>query len=116
MPGLKADGSLKAVKLETQVITVDLDTTKSDVGDVAKAIAHTKTPHAKQAPPAAALIMGAKGVAKDDSAKVKEALRDVKGVVAKESSASEGEIVVALDNDGGAKLAEIKKALKKVNP
>lgn len=91
-----------------------MDTTKSDVGDVAKAIAGATTPHKDKVAPAAALVVPVKGVTKDDSAKVRKALHDVKGVVAKESSAQKGEVIVSLDNHGGAKLAEITKAVKKV--
>jgi hypothetical protein len=55
-----------------------------------------------------------KKVTKDDSDKVKKALAGVKGVVAKESTAGQGEVIVQLDNLGGAHLAEITKALKKL--
>jgi copper chaperone CopZ len=112
--GVKLEESLKPAKTEAQMLSIDLDTSKSDVGDVAKAIAETKTPHAKLAPPGAALIVSVKGVTKADTEKVRKALHDVKGVSAKESSAGAGEVVVGLDHSGDAKLSEITKALKKV--
>ncbi|MCI0742461.1 MAG: hypothetical protein L0Y72_25800 [Gemmataceae bacterium] len=108
-------GDLKAVKTEAQIVTIDLDTAKSDVGDVAKAIAHSKTPHVKLVAPAAALVVPVKGVTKEDTAKARMALQDIKGVVAKESTAQQGEIIVQLDNEGGAKLSDITKALKSVS-
>lgn len=111
---MKAEGSLKASKTEAQTVTIDLDTKTSDVGDVAKAIANCKTPHADKVAPAAALVVSIKGVTKEDTEKVSKALADVKGVIAKESTAGQGEVVISLDQAGGAKLAEISKALKKV--
>jgi hypothetical protein len=114
VPGVKVEGTLKPVKTEAQMVTVDLDTTKSDVGEVAKAIAASKTPHAKLVEPAAALVVAAKGIKKGDTEKVRKALADVKGVVAKESSAEEGQVIVSLNNQGGARLVEITKALKKL--
>ena len=114
MPGVRVEGALKPVKTEAQLVTVDLDTTKSDVGEVAKAIAASKTPHSKLVEPAAALVVSAKGINKGDTEKVRKALAGVKGVVAKESSAEEGQVIVSLDNQGGARLVEITKALKKL--
>src|SRR6516164_2860934 len=87
VPGVKVQEAIKAVKLESQQVTVDLDTTKSDVGDVAKAVAASNTPHKEKVEPQAALIVPLKKVTKDDSDKVKKALAGVKGVVAKESTA-----------------------------
>lgn len=113
MPGVKVQQDLKPAKLEAQTVTVDLDTSKSDVGDVAKAVAGATTPHKDKVAPAAALVVPIKGVTKDDTDKVRRALHDVKGVVAKESTAQQGEVIVSLDNHGGAKLAEITKAVKK---
>lgn len=114
MPGVKVQQDLKAAKLAAQTVTVDLDTSKSDLGDVAKAVAGTDTPHKDKIAPAAALVVPVKGVTKDDTDKVRKALHDVKGVVAKESTAQKGQVIVPLDNHGGAKLAEITKAVKKV--
>ncbi len=114
MPGVKTDAALKPAKIAAQEITVDLDTTKSDVGDVAKAIAATTTPHKKLVEPAAALIVPRRGITKNDTDKVRKALADVKGVVAREASAGQGEVIVTLDNQGGARLADITNALKKL--
>lgn len=111
---MKVEDDIKAAKLAAQVVTIDLDTSKSDVGDVAKAVAEAATPHKEKVEPQAALVVPAKTVTKDDTEKVRNALRGVKGVVAAESSAQRGEAIIALDNRGGAKLAEITKALKKL--
>jgi hypothetical protein len=114
VPGVKVQQELKAAKLAAQTITIDLDTSKSDLGDVAKAVAGTTTPHQDTVAPEAALVVPVKGVAKGDTRKVQKALQEVKGVVAKESTARQGEAIVALDNQGGAKLEDVTKALKKV--
>lgn len=114
VPGAKVQQDLKAAKLAAQTVTVDLDTSKSDVGDLAKAVAAATTPHEDKVAPAAALVMPVQGATKADTAKVQRALQGVKGVVAKDSTARQGEAIVALDNQGGAKLEEVAKALKKV--
>lgn len=111
---MQAEGALKAVKTEAQHVTVDLDTAKADVGDVAKAIAASKTPHEKKVAPAAALVVSRTGVTKNDTQKVRKALAGVKGVVANQSTAEDGQVIVQLDNQGGARLAEITTALKKL--
>jgi hypothetical protein len=106
---------LKATKEDPQFISIDLDTSKSDVGDVGKAVGATDTPHKDKVAPAAAVVIPAKGLAKDDDDKVRKALTGVKGVIAKEARAEKGEAVVPLDPKGGAKLSEIKKALDKLS-
>jgi len=114
VPGVKIESEIKPAKLEAQQVTIDLDTTKSDVGEVAKAIAAANTPHKDKVEPQAALVVPLKKVTKDDTNTVKKSLADVKGVVAKASSAGRGEVIVQLDNQGGARLAEITKALNKL--
>jgi hypothetical protein len=111
---VKVTGAIKAVKTEAQQVTVDLDTSKSDVGDVAKAVAASNTPHKGKVEPQAALVVPLKKVTAGDSEKVRKALAGVKGVAAKAARAAEGEVIVELDNQGGARLAEITKALKKL--
>jgi hypothetical protein len=59
-------------------------------------------------------VIEVKGLTKDDSKKVQQALEGVKGVHAKESRAEKGQAVVPLSEKGGAKLSEIKKALSKL--
>jgi hypothetical protein len=113
VPGVKVEGAIKPVKLEAQSVTINLDTTKSDVGDVAKAIAASDTPHKGKVEPQAALVLPLKKATKNDTDAVKQALADVKGVVPQVSSAGDGEVIVQLANEGGARLAEITKALKK---
>ena len=41
---MKVEGKLKATQEAPQFVSIDLDTKKADVGDVAKAVAHTDTP------------------------------------------------------------------------
>jgi hypothetical protein len=60
------------------------------------------------------VVVEVKGLTKDDSKKVQDALKDVKGVVAKDSRAEKDQAIVELDDKGGAKMSEIKKALEKV--
>ena len=105
---------MKATKEEPQTVKVDIDTSKGDVGDIGKAIATTDTPHKGKVAPAAAVIVKVKGITKDDAEKLRKALAKVKGVDAKASSAETGEAIVALSADGGAHLADIRKALKNV--
>lgn len=112
---MKDHSKLAATKTKAQTVTINLDTSKSDVGDVAKAIAHTKTPHAQKVAPSAALIVSLQGVSKGDTKKVRSALKGVKGVNAKGSRAGKGQVIVALDPSGVAHLAAIKAALKKLN-
>lgn len=85
---------------------VSIDTEKADVGDLAKAAAGAPTPHRSDGAPSATLVL--KGKAED----VSESLAKVKGVDAKASKAEKGEIHVKLDDKGGAKLSDIKTALK----
>src|SRR5262249_34826740 len=112
VPGVEVKGKLKPAKEDPQTIKVDIDTTKADVGEIGKAIATTDTPHKAKVAPAAAVVVPVKGITKDASAKGGKAPTKVKGVDAKASSAGEGEAIVALSADGGAHLADIRKALK----
>jgi len=105
--------TLKAAKKDPQTITIKLDTGKGDLGDIAKAVSNCDTPHKDTVAPAAALIVAAPGLTSDNKAKIKDALKDVKGVDVKETKCDvkKKEIYVMLDGKGGAKLANIKKAL-----
>jgi hypothetical protein len=72
-----------------------------------------KTPHAGQVgAPSTYLVLPAPGQSAANNTKVHDALANVKGVNAKASNAEKDEIHVKLDDSGGAKLAEIKTALK----
>jgi copper chaperone CopZ len=110
--GLKAP-ELKATKKEPQTIEVKLDTEKGDVGDIAKAVSNADTPHKDTVAPSTTLIVPAKGLTDGNKAKLKDALKGVKGVeVAKtKCDPKKKEIYVLLSGKGGAKLADIKKAL-----
>ncbi len=105
--------ALKATKEKPQTVTINLDTEKGDLGDVAKAVCDCDTPHKEKVAPTATLILPAPGLNEGNSEKVADALKDIKGVDAKESKADikKKEIHVKLDAKGGAKLADIKKAL-----
>jgi copper chaperone CopZ len=113
VPGAKLEGALKATKEDPQIISVDLDTAKSDIGDLGKSIIGAETPHKSKVAPTAAVVVPVNGLTKDDSAKVQKALEGVKGVLAKEARADNGQAIVVLDEKGGAKMSEIKKALTK---
>jgi copper chaperone CopZ len=86
---------------------------KGDVGDLAKAAAAAKTPHRAKGAPSVTLVLPASDLKKGDAKKVSAALKKVKGVNAKatHTSIADKEIHVKLDDKGGAKLADIKKAL-----
>jgi hypothetical protein len=110
VPGAKV--TTKPTK-DAPVAIVDIDPSKGDVGDLAKAASAAKTPHRAKGAPEATLVLDAKDLKRGDAKKVQDALKDVKGV---NSSASRvdvkaKEIYVKLANKGGAKLADIKKAL-----
>ncbi len=111
---MKLESKIKPAKEDPQPVTIDLNTEKADVGDVAKAVAGADTPHKDKVAPAAAVVVPVKGLAAGDDEKVRKALAGVKGVTAKEARADKGEAVVPLDAKGGAKLSEIKKALDKL--
>jgi copper chaperone CopZ len=112
--------TLPAVKIKEDpskakpILVLDIDTKKSDVGDVAKAIAAAETPHKDTEAPGATLIIEVKALTDANAKKVGDALSKVKGVDAKASKGvvAEKAIYVKLSDEGGAKLAEIKKALE----
>jgi hypothetical protein len=111
---VKVKDKIKATKEDPQLVTIDLDTDKSDIGDVGKAVANADTPHKEKVAPAAAVVISVKGLTKDDAKKVQNALSMVKGVVAKEARADKDQAIVPLSAKGGAKLSEVKKALEKL--
>ena len=95
------------------VAVVVYDEKKTDLGAIAKAIAEADTPHKSDQAPAAFLVLEAKGLTEAAAKKLPDALAKVKGVDAKMSKAEvKGkEIHIRLDDKGGAKLDDIKKAL-----
>jgi hypothetical protein len=93
---------------------VEFDPAKADVGDLAKAAAAAETPHRdSKGAPSATLVLPAPNITAQNAKKVEEALKDVKGVDAATSRADESkkEIHVKLKDQGGARLADIEKAL-----
>jgi hypothetical protein len=113
VPGIDGKVELKATKKDPQTISVKLDTKKSDVGDIAKAVSNADTPHKDTVAPSATLIVAAPGLTDDNKGKLKDALKDVKGVEAAKVKCDpkKKEIYVLLSDKGGAKLADINKAL-----
>ncbi len=114
MPGVESKVALKPAKEAAQTVGVDLDTSKGDVGDIAKAISECDTPHKAKVAPSAALIVSAPGLTADNKSQIKEALKDVKGVDGAETKCDvkKQEIYVHLSAKGGAKLADITRALE----
>jgi copper chaperone CopZ len=94
-------------------VTVTIDLAKSDVGDLAKAVAGADTYHRTLGAPTASLIVKTTSLTEDSAKNLKQALVNVNGVIAAASTANPklNEIAVRLDDRGGAKLAEIQKAL-----
>lgn len=113
MPGVESKVALKATKEESQSVSVNLDTAKADVGDIAKAICACDTPHKAKVAPGVALIVSAPALTADNKAKIKDALKNVKGVDGAETKCDvkKQEIYVHLSAQGGAKVADINKAL-----
>lgn len=108
VPGAKVKGEpTKANPMST----VDLDTKKSDVGAVGKAVAAAETPHKEVEKPFAYLVLDAPGLTNANAKGLGTALEKVKGVDAKTSKVEGKTIQVALKGSGEAKLAEIQKAL-----
>jgi hypothetical protein len=114
VPGVDSKVALKPSKEAPQAVSIDLDTAKGDVGDIAKAISATDTPHKGKVAPAAALIVSAPALTDNNKSKIKDALKDVKGVDGAETKCDvkKQEIYVHLSAKGGAKVADIKKALE----
>jgi len=99
--------------ISTTVIEIDLS--KADLGQLAKAIADTETPHRSKETPSSYLILEAPGLTKANAKAFEAALKAVRGVDPKRSKAdvSKKEIHVKLDSGRDAKLADIKQALAK---
>ena len=107
-------GKVTAGKDKPTTVTVVIDLAKGDVGDLAKCCADCDTPHkGSKGACSATLVVDAPSLTKGNAEKVEAALKDVKGVDAKASKAQvkSKEIHVKLADKGGAKLADIKKAL-----
>jgi hypothetical protein len=94
-------------------VIVDIKPAKGDVGDLAKELARAKMPHKDKPAPTASLLLKAPSLTEENAKGLKDALKDVKGVDAEASRADPktNEIHVRLAPKGGAKLADIQKAL-----
>jgi hypothetical protein len=105
--------ALKPAKEDPQTVSIELDTGKGDLGDIAKAVSACETPHKAKVAPAAALIVSAPSLTDGNKSKIKDALKDVAGVDGAETKCDvkKKEIYVHLGAKGGAKLADITKAL-----
>jgi copper chaperone CopZ len=97
----------------TALTVVDIDLGKADVGELAKAVADAETPHRLKEAPSSSLIVEAPSLTKANAKAAVDALKAVRGVDSKESTADvkTKEIHIKLDRRGGARLADIKKAL-----
>ena len=103
----------KKVLSTTSTTVVDIDLGKADLGELAKAIADTETPHRSKEAPSSFLVLEAPGLTKANARSIAEALKAVRGIDAKESKGDvkAKEIHVRLDGRGGSHLADVKKAL-----
>jgi hypothetical protein len=93
------------------------DPKKTDVGEIAQAVAGTKTPNRDKGAPAAILVLGYErldGSAAGDEQylpkKVEAAVEKLKGVDAKgcKLDFKQRQLLLKLDDKGGAKLADIR--------
>ncbi len=102
-----------APSLNKTEVTVDVDFKKIDLGDIATAVAGADTPHKTDEAPGANLVLSAPSLTDKNKKGIGDALKKVKGVDALSSigDLKKKEIIVKLDDKGGAKLEEIKKAL-----
>jgi len=97
----------------TSLTILDIDWGKADLGELAKTIADTETTHRAKEIPSSFLILDAPSLTKTNAAKLEDALKGVRGVDAKGSKTDlkKKEIHLKLDGRGGAKMAEVQKAL-----
>jgi len=116
MPGVKPLGEPGR---GVSVFSVVLETTKSDVGSLARAIARARKPHAVGRVPDVYLVLPVKEERVhivDDAARAIQSLERMRlrGIVAGESilNLNEPEFRLRLDGRGGARLNEIKRALR----
>jgi hypothetical protein len=93
---------------------IEFNTTKVELGDLAKAIASIEDESAKDET-AAFLMFDAKYTKAQQDGLLK-ALGKVKGVVANKSEVGDERTRIALDNNGEAKLADVIKAIRSVAP
>jgi hypothetical protein len=102
---------------EKPTMVLTFDAKKTDLGDMAQAIAAAKTPNREKGAPTAILVLGYErldGSAAADEQylpkKVEAAVAKLKGVDAKECKADtkNKQLLITLDAKGGAKLADIK--------
>jgi len=107
-PIRKGKGDQGEVKVD-----VKIEPAKGDLGDIARAVAAADTPHRAKSAPTTTLLLKAPNLNEDNAKGVAEILKDVKGVEGQGSSADvKGQMIhVRLSDKGGAKLAEIQKAL-----
>ena len=95
-------------------VPVVYDSAKADVGDLAKAAAGADTPHRdSRGAPSATLVLPAPKMTAANAQKVVDALKGLKGVdtAASRADVAKKEIHVKLEDQGGAKLEDIEKAL-----
>ena len=114
VPSVKVIEKPSKKLLSTTSLTIlDIDWGKAELGDLAKAIADTETTHRAKEAPFSFLILDAPSLTRVNVGKLEEALKGVRGIDAKGSKTDlkKKEIHLKLDGRGGAKIADIQKAL-----
>jgi hypothetical protein len=93
---------------------IEFNRTKTELGELAKAIAAVESGRAKDE--TAAFLMLAVSLDKEAQANLLKVLANVKGVDAKKSEFPGGHPRIALDNTGGARFADALEAVKAAAP
>ena len=101
-------------KVFTKFLPLEMtDTSKTDIGAIAKAVASAATPSKDRVPPGLYLVIGYEaGGASNEQ--LRSTLENVKGVEAKHSFVGDINLWVSVDASGQAKIGEITKALTDV--
>lgn len=115
VPGVKVKGKKYLQKCSTGGhtfnFTVQVDPSKADLGELARAALAARTSRDKTL--SVIIVLPASGINGDKAKQLAGALKEVKGVDARGSTAdvAKKEIHVKLDDKGGARLGDIQKAL-----
>lgn len=93
---------------------VEFDTSKVELGELAKAMASVKAAGGEELPSAFLMVHSRLGKEQQDG--ILKAMAGVKGVDAKKSRVDGDRLDIALDNNGGAKFSELIEAVKSALP
>src|SRR5262245_46758585 len=111
---IELSGNRRDDKALTKFVPITLtDTSKTDVGAIAKAVASAATPSKDRVAPGLYLLIGFDAGGANDQ-QLRGCLENVKGVDAKHSFAGDVNLWVNVDASGQAKFSEITKAIKDV--